>query len=100
MLVEFDTGMACINNSLMNNLLLGYAISVHRVQGSEGKAIIVLLAKEHQRLLTRNLAYVADSRARELLVEIGDISAIERGLEKVENKSRETFLKELLLKEG
>lgn len=99
MLVEFDTGMACINNSLMNNLLLGYAISIHKSQGSESKAIIVLLAKEHQRLLTRNLAYVADSRARELLIEIGDINAIERGLEKVENKSRETFLKELLLKE-
>lgn len=100
MLVEFDTGMACINNSLMNNLLLGYAISTHKSQGSESKAIIVLLAKEHQRLLTRNLAYVADSRARELLIEIGDIGAIERGLEKVENKSRETFLKELLLKAG
>ena len=96
MLVEFDTGMACMNNSLMDNLLLGYAISVHRVQGSEAKAVIVFLSKEHQRLLTRNLAYVADSRARECLIEIGDIGAIERGLEKVENKSRETWLRELL----
>lgn len=96
MAVEFDTGMAQVYGPYMNNLLLGYAISIHKSQGSEAKAVIVITSPMHKRLLSRNLLYVADSRAKEYLIELGDIEAITEGLGRAENQERETWLKELL----
>ena len=96
MAVEFDTGMAQAYGPYMNNLLLGYAISIHKSQGSEAKAVIVITSPMHKRLLSRNLLYVADSRAKECLIELGDIEAIKEGLGRAENKERDTWLKELL----
>lgn len=96
MAVEFDTGMARIYGSYMNNLLLGYAISIHKSQGSEAKAVIVITSPMHKRMLSSNLLYVADSRAKEQLIEIGDIETIKEGLKRHENKERETWLCELL----
>lgn len=97
MAVEFDTGMARIYGSYMNNLLLGYAISIHKSQGSEAKVVIVITSLMHKRLLSSNLLYVADSRAKERLIEIGDIETIKEGLKRHEQKERDTWLKELLL---
>lgn len=96
MAVEFDTGMAQVYGPYMNNLLLGYAISIHKSQGSQSKAVIVITSPVHKRLLSSNLLYVADSRAEKELIEIGDIETIKEGLKRHENKERETFLKELL----
>ena len=96
LVVEFDTGLACVSGRTLNNLLLGYSISVHKSQGSQAKAVITLFDSSHARLLTRNLMYVADSRAQKELIEIGDIEAIKKGLGKVENKQRDTWLCELL----
>lgn len=96
LVVEFDTGLACVSGRTLNNLLLGYSISVHKSQGSQAKAVITLFDSSHARLLTRNLMYVADSRAQKELIEIGDIEAIKKGLGEVENKQRDTWLCELL----
>lgn len=96
MAIEFDTGMAQVYGPYMNNLLLGYAISIHKSQGSQSKAVIVITSPVHKRLLSSNLLYVADSRAEKELIEIGDIETIQEGLKRHENKERETFLKELL----
>lgn len=96
MAIEFDTGIAHVDSGYMNNFLLGYAISCHKSQGSEAKAVIVLTSPRHRRMLTSNLLYVADSRAKEQLIEIGDIETIKEGLKRKENKERETWLKELL----
>ena len=96
MAVEFDTGMARIYGPYMNNLLLGYAISIHKSQGSEAKAVIVITSPMHKRMLSSNLLYVADSRAKEQLIEIGDVETIKEGLKRHEQKERETWLCELL----
>ena len=100
MAVEFDTGMARIYGPYMNNLLLGYAISIHKSQGSEAKAVIVITNHMHKRLLSSNLLYVADSRAKEQLIEIGDVETIKEGLKRHEQKERETWLCELLKEEN
>lgn len=96
MAVEFDTGMAQVYGPYMNNLLLGYSVSVHRVQGSEAKAVIVITSPMHKRMLSSNLLYVADSRAKEQLIEIGDIETIKEGLKRHEQTERDTWLCELL----
>ena len=99
MAVEFDTGMARIYGPYMNNLLLGYAISIHKSQGSEAKAVIVITSPMHKRMLSSNLLYVADSRVKEQLIEIGDVETIKEGLKRHEQTERDTWLCELL-KEG
>lgn len=96
MIVEFDNGFAVIDGKNIKNLLLGYALSIHRVQGAQSKAVIVLIDKSHKTMLSRNLLYVALSRAQEKLVEIGDVDVINSALEVQENMERDTWLKDLL----
>lgn len=96
MLVEFDNGLGIIDSKNIKNLLLGYALSIHRVQGAQAKAVIVLIDKSHKTMLSRNLLYVGLSRAQEKLIEIGDVDVINSALEVEENKTRDTWLKDLL----
>lgn len=96
LLVEFDCGMVAFENSEISDLLLGYAISVHKSQGTQAKAVIVVLAKNHANMMSRNLLYVAESRAQEKLIEIANIECIEKALTIEENKTRDTWLKDLL----
>lgn len=99
MLVEFDNGLGIIDSKNIKNLLLGYALSIHRVQGAQAKAVIVLIDKSHKTMLSRNLLYVGLSRAQEKLIEIGDVDVINSALEVEENKTRDTWLKDLLKEE-
>ena len=81
----------------ISSLLLGYAISIHKIQGAQNKAIIVVAAKEHSSLLTRNLLYMAFSRAQERLIVISDEHLLKGALTKQENLSRDTWLEDMLL---
>lgn len=99
LVVQFDEGMAAISGSDIANLLLGYSVSIHKVQGAQNKAIIVVIDKEHKRLLSRNLMYVAFSRAQEYMVVIADEDVLKEGLDVQENLERDTWLGEML-KEG
>ena len=96
MAVQFDTGLAHITRSTVRNLLLGYCITVHKSQGSQAKAVIFISTKMHRKMLTRNLLYVADTRAQEELIEIGQDVYIEEALDTVEQNDRDTWLKDLM----
>ena len=96
MAVQFDSGLARITNSTVRNLLLGYCITVHKSQGSQAKAVIFISTKMHRKMLTRNLLYVADTRAQEELIEIGQDVYIEEALDTVEQNDRDTWLKDLM----
>lgn len=96
--VEYECGKAYLEKGDVFKQLLGYSISVHKSQGSQSKAVIVIADKSHGFFLTRNLLYVALSRAQEKLILIGDIDTINEALKVEANKERETMLKEMLLK--
>ena len=96
MYIQFDEQLICYDNKTTTNLLLGYAISVHKSQGTQAKAIISVIGKNHKNMVTRNLLYVAVSRAQNKLVEIVDKDAVEAGLNKVETIDRYTWLFDLL----
>lgn len=78
------------------NLQLAYCISCHSSQGCQAKAVICIFDRMHQSLVTRNLLYVAMSRAQEQLCVIGDYDTIVCGISKQENLERKTFLKNML----
>jgi exodeoxyribonuclease V alpha subunit len=61
-------------------LALSYACTVHKVQGSEFPAVVMLLHRAHHMLLSRPLLYTALTRARRLAVIIGDDAALSRAV--------------------
>lgn len=75
-------------------LILAYATTVHKAQGSEYKAVIVVNNREHYYMLQRNLLYTAVTRAREELVLIGENSAIDLAVAKIPALERNTSLRE------
>lgn len=94
-LVDFDNGEHDVG-SLMR-LKQAYALSVHKSQGSSAKVVIVLIDPSHEFFLSRNLMYVAVTRAREKLIVIGDEDTIAEGIKTVEQMKRNTGLKEMLM---
>lgn len=96
MYIQFDEKIICFDNKTTANLLLGYAISVHKSQGTQAKAVISVIGKNHGRMVTRNLLYVAATRAQNKLIEIVNKEAVENGLNKVETIDRSTWLNELI----
>lgn len=98
MIVRYDCGDCIVDKAHIKNTLLAYAISIHSCQGSQAKAVIVVIDRSHVRMLSRNLCYTAVSRAQERLILIGDEAAIQEGLRVQEEKERDTELKEMLIK--
>lgn len=94
---KFESGIAYLEKGDIYKQLLGYCLTVHKVQGMQAKAVIVVIDKSHGFFLTRNLCYVAMSRAQEKLVVIGDIDTINESLKIQEEKRRHTWLKELVM---
>lgn len=97
MTVQFDCGVCHVDRAHIQHLLLGYCISVHACQGSQAKAVIVVIDSSHGHMLSRNLLYTAMTRAQERLVVIGDVAAIEHGLSIQEEMQRNTWLKEMMI---
>lgn len=64
----------------LESLALAYACTVHKVQGSEFPAVIVVLHTTHFILLSRSLLYTAVTRAKRLVVVIGDERALARAI--------------------
>ena len=63
---------------MLAELELAYAVTVHKSQGSEYRAVVLTALDTAPRLLTRGVLYTAITRARELLVIVGEESVIAR----------------------
>ena len=94
--IQFDDGIGKFKGPEITNLLLGYAVSIHASQGNQAKAVIVIVSKEHKRMVQRNLLYVGFTRAQEYLTVIGNKGAIEEGMKVEETAIRETWLGDML----
>jgi exodeoxyribonuclease V alpha subunit len=74
--VDFEGRHVSYDWSEADQLVLAYAVSVHKAQGSEYPAVVVPLVTQHYIMLQRNLLYTAITRARKLCVIIGSRRAI------------------------
>lgn len=83
-------------SSELDELVLAYAISIHKSQGSEYPAVIVPLFTQHFMLLQRNLVYTAITRAQKLCILIGQARAIAMAVKNNKGSGRVTFLKAFL----
>ena len=73
-----------------------YCLTVHRAQGSEWPAVVVLVSSSFGPMLSRNLLYTALTRARQAAVIIGDEAAIARAVAETRDRERRTGLATLL----
>ena len=80
----------------LDELALAYATTIHKSQGSEYPAVIVLLHNQHYLLLQRNLLYTAITRGKRLVLVIGSRWAAEKAIETNTVRSRRTSLGERL----
>lgn len=74
--VNFDGKVATIPGEYLSELELAYAITVHKSQGSEFKAVVIPLINVVPNLAYRNLLYTAVTRARDMLVTVGSKETI------------------------
>ncbi|MCI7208530.1 MAG: AAA family ATPase [Clostridium sp.] len=92
---EFDK-IVVYSNEEFSELELAYAITIHKSQGSEYKAVICMCMQEHSLMLSKNLVYTGFTRAKELLSIIGQKSALEASANKKTQISRRSYLVERL----
>ena len=74
--VEFDGRSATYGAEMLNELDLAYAMTVHKAQGSEYRCVVLAAMPAAPSLMVRGVLYTALTRARELLVVVGDDAAI------------------------
>ena len=74
--VDFEGRIVEYSPDMLGELEPAYAVTVHKAQGSEYRAVIVAVSKATPLLLTRGVLYTAITRARELLVLVGDEEAV------------------------
>lgn len=80
----------------LDELVLAYAISIHKSQGSEFNAVIIPLFMQHFTLLQRNLIYTGLTRAKKMCIIIGQPRALAMAIKNNKGTKRNTFLCEFL----
>jgi exodeoxyribonuclease V alpha subunit len=96
LVISFDGREIECDFSDLDELLLAYAVSVHKSQGSEYPAVVIPLLLQHYMLLQRNLIYTAVTRGRRLVVLIGTKRALAIGVQNDKTDQRFTRLTQRL----
>lgn len=74
--VDFDGRLVTYPPEQLGELETAYAVTVHKAQGSEYRAVVFAATDAPAMLLTRGVLYTAITRARELFIAVGDESVI------------------------
>lgn len=92
----YDSRLIEYDFNEMDELVLAYATSIHKSQGSEYSAVVIPIYTQHFTLLQRNLVYTAITRAKKLCIFIGQPKALAIAIKNNKSLKRITFLKEFL----
>jgi exodeoxyribonuclease V alpha subunit len=95
-IIDFDGRKVPYDHADLDEVILAYAISIHKSQGSEYPAVVIPILTQHYILLQRNLIYTAVTRGRKLVVIVGTRRALAMGIKNDKTKRRYTFLEKRL----
>ncbi|MTK10986.1 MAG: AAA family ATPase [Clostridiaceae bacterium] len=94
--VDFCGREVAFKNKEIEEIELSYASTLHKMQGSEIQVAIMVVDKEHERMLSRKLLYVGVTRGVEKVILIGNKEAFNEGVRRV-SKERNSLLAERLV---
>jgi exodeoxyribonuclease V alpha subunit len=90
--IDFDGKKVPYDYPDLDEIVLAYAISIHKSQGSEYPAVVIPILSQHYVLLQRNLIYTAVTRGKKLVVMVGSKRALAMGIGNDKTKKRYTYL--------
>lgn len=93
MMVTFDGKDVTYETGDLDDLVLAYATSIHKSQGSEYPAVVVTMMSTHFVMLSRNLLYTAVTRGKKLVVIVTDGRALSLALSETRREERLTGLR-------
>ena len=96
--VDFDGKYAAYGFDSLIELEHAWAMTVHKSQGSEYRAVILALAASAPALMTRDVLYTAVTRAKELLILVGDDAAAYKMIDNFRQSKRYSALRVRLQK--
>ena len=96
MVVNFDGRPVKYDGGDLDELVLAYATTIHKSQGSEYPAVIVILHTQHYVMLQRNLLYTAITRGKRLVLLMGVPYAIDQAIKTNTVRERRTSLSDRL----
>jgi exodeoxyribonuclease V alpha subunit len=91
--VRFDERVVSYDFSEIDELVLAYAVSIHKYQGSECPCVIIPIHMSHFKLLFRNLLYTGITRGKKLVILVGSKKALAMAIQNDEVLVRHTGLR-------
>jgi len=95
--VNYDGRIVTYDFSELDEIVLAYAISIHKSQGSEYPVVIIPILTQHYMLLQRNLLYTALTRGKKLAILIGTHKALAIAIKNDTPQKRYTLLRERII---
>lgn len=90
--ISFDENEIEYDLSEMDEVVLAYAITVHKSQGSEYKIVVAPFTTQHFMMLQRNLLYTCVTRAKQAFVAVGSQKALAMAVKNNKTTKRNTML--------
>ena len=100
MVVAFDGRPVKYESGDLDELVLAYAMTIHKSQGSEYPAAIIIVHTQHYVMLQRNLLYTAITRGKKLVLLIGVPYAVSKAIETNTVRERRTGLAAMISEKG
>ncbi len=94
--VRFDGRPVAIPHDDLDDIIPAYACTIHKAQGSEYPAVVIVLHHQHHVMLQRNLLYTAVTRGRRAVVIVGSRRALGRAVTNASQRRRFTLLADRL----
>lgn len=96
--IDFDGIPVEFAKKNFDDLKLGYAISIHKSQGSEFDIVIMPMDMSYKRMLYRKLIYTGVTRAKKSLTFVGEKDTLIYGVSKIDEENRDTLLRNMITK--
>jgi len=97
LIIDFPTERIEFLPEDIRDLDLAYAMTIHKSQGSEFDAVVIICHKSHYMMLFRNLFYTALTRAKKKVIFIGDRAALWMAVKNTKSLDRNSSLQKVLL---
>jgi exodeoxyribonuclease V alpha subunit len=90
--IRFDDRLVPYEAGDLDEVVMAYAISIHKAQGSEYPAVVIPIMTQHYVMLQRNLIYTAVTRGKRLVVLVGESKALGMAVKNNRMQKRHTWL--------